>query len=291
MKARTILKWFAVSIGGIVGLAVVIVAIVHVVIGRELSQTFDHPLTDVVVPPNDQASAIEGQRLARIRGCFGCHGDELTGQVFFEVPDGTTLVAPDLAMAAQTYSAAELERIIRHGIRPDGTSVLLPMPSEMFYNLSDEDVASIIVFLQSQSPREEPLPETYFGPLARLMLLGFKQETGTILAADAIDHDLARLDPSPSNPENFGKYIAMTSCTECHGRDLGGSSEGNTPPLTIVAAYSLEDFTTLLRTGVPIGDRELDLMATAALGRFSHFTDSEIAALHAYLTTLVRPPI
>jgi len=254
-------------------------------IGRDLSQTFYHPLTDMTFP-DSQASLIEGQRLARIHGCFGCHGDELTGQVFFEVPDGTTLVAPDLAMAAQTYSAAELERVIRHGIRPDGTSVLLPMPSEMFFNLSDEDVASIIGLLRAQSPRQDPLPDTYFGPLARLMLLGFKQETGTILAAESINHDLARLDPSPGNPESYGRYLAMTSCTECHGGDLGGSSEGNTPPLVIVSAYSLEDFTKLLRTGVPIGDRELDLMKKVALGRFSHLTDYEIAALHEYLKNL-----
>jgi len=283
MKVRTLLKWFALSIGCVAGLALLAVAVIYVMIGNDLSQTFDHPLTEVDVP-DSRARMTEGQRLARIRGCFGCHGEDLTGQVFFEVPDGTTIVAPDLAMAAKTYSAAELERVIRHGIRPDGTSVLLPMPSEMFYNLSDEDVTAIIGFLQTQSPREDPLPETYIGPLARLMLMRFKQDTDTILAAEWIDHDLARLDPSPANAESFGRYIATTSCTECHGRDLGGSSEGETPPLTIVSAYSLEDFTTLLRTGVPLGGRELNLMKSVALDRFSHLTDSEIAALHRYLS-------
>ena len=288
MKAKRILKWFGISIGGIVGLAVLIVAIVYVMIGRDLSQTFDVPLTDVAVL-GDLAGIAEGERLARTRGCFGCHGDNVNGQIFFEVPDGTTLVAPDLAMLAQQYSAAELERVIRHGIRPDRTSVLLPMPSEMLYNLSDEDVGSIIGFLQSRTPRIDPLPDTYFGPVARLMLLVFKQETGTILAAESIDHDVARLDPSPSNPKRFGKYIAMTSCSECHGQDLSGSSFGLvTPPLTIVAAYSLEDFTTLLRTGVPIGGRELDLMAKVSVSRFSNFTDLEIAALHEFLKTLVQ---
>jgi cytochrome c553 len=287
MKIKPVLKWLGIIIGGIVGLVALGLAIIYVLIGSDLSQTFDVAMTEVVVA-NDDAGRSEGQRLARIRGCFDCHGDELTGQVFFEVPDGTTMFAPDLAMAAQTYSTAELGRAIRHGIRPDGTSVLLPMPSEMFYNLSDNDVGSIIGFLQSQSPRRESLPETYFGPIARVMLTFFKQETGTILAAESIDHNLPRLDPSHENPENFGKYIAMTSCTECHGQDLGGSPEGYPPSLAIIAAYSLEDFTTLLRTGVPIGDRELDLMATVALSRFSRFTDMEIAALHAFLKTLVR---
>jgi cytochrome c553 len=286
MNARKVLRWIGISFGGIVGLALLGTTIVYIVIGTDLSKTFDVPLTEVAVPV-DCASYAEGQRLARTRGCFnGCHGDTVTGDVFFEVPDGTVLVSPDLAAAAKKYSAAELERIIRHGVRPDGTSVLLPMPSEMFYNLSDVDVGSIIGFLQSQTPREEPLPQTYFGPLARVMLLLFKQDTGTILAAESIDHDLARLDASPGDPEEYGKYLAMTSCTECHGPELRGWPDDNVPSLAIVAAYSLEDFTTLLRTGEPIGDRELDLMAEVATQRFSHFTGQEIAALHAYLRTL-----
>jgi len=285
MKAKIILKWIGISVGAIVGLALLGVATVYLMIGRDLSRTFDVALTEISVP-GDLTSTTEGQRLARLRGCLGCHGEKGTGQVFFEVPDGTKLVAPDLALAAQKYSAAELERIIRHGVRPDGTSVVLVMPSEMLYHLSDEDVGSIIRFLRTLTPGEEPLPETYFGPVARLMLLGFKQETDTILAAELINHDQARLDPSSSNLEGFGKYIAMTTCTECHEQDLGGSSDGSFPPLTIVAAYSLEDFTTLLRTGTPIGDRELDLMAEVAVSRFSNFTDLEIAALHAFLKTL-----
>lgn len=286
MKARKVLKWFGISIASVVGLAAVAVAIVYVMIGRDLSQTFDLDLIEFSFS-KDHANATEGQRLARIRGCFGgCHGDTVTGSVFFEAPDGTVLTAPDLARAAQKYSNAELERIIRHGVRPDGKSVVLVMPSEMLYNLSDGDLGSIIAYMQSQAPGEDAFPETYFGPLARLMLLMFKQDTGTILAAESIDHDATRLDPSPDNPEKFGKYLAMTSCTECHGQDLLGSSDGNFPPLVIVAAYSLEDFTTLLRTGVAMGDRELDLMARVAASRFTHFTDTEIAALHAYLKNL-----
>ena len=288
MKAKTILKWIGISVGAILGLALLGVAIVYAIIGRDLSRTFDVALTDISIPV-ELGSTTEGQRLAQIRGCLGCHGEKGTGQVFFEIPDGTKLVAPDLALAVQNYSTAELERIIRHGVRPDGTSVVLVMPSEMLYNLSDEDVGSIIRFLQTLAPGAEALPETYFGPVGRLMLLMFKQETDTILAAESVNHDQPRLNPSPSNLNGFGKYIAMTSCSECHGQDLGGSSDGQFPPLTIVAAYSLEDFTTLLRTGTPIGDRELDLMAEVSVSRFSNFTDSEIVALHTFLKTLAPP--
>jgi cytochrome c553 len=88
----------------------------------------------------------------------------------------------------------------------------------------------------------------------------------------------------------YGKYLAMTVCTECHGMDLRGSEAASAPNLALVVAYTLEDFTRLMREGVPIGDRELELMAEVAIGRFSHFTDAEIEALHAYLATLVNEP-
>jgi len=287
MNAKLILKWLGIAIGVIVGLAILGVAVNYMLIGRDLTRTFDVAVTEVALP-SDPAALEEGERLARIVGCFGCHTDDLTGQVFFEFFDGTTYVAPDIVAVAQQYSVAELDRVIRHGIRPDGTSVLLPMPSEMFYNLSDRDFASIIGFVRTRSPGIEPLPESYLGPAARVMLTMFSQETGTILAAEAIDHDALRIEKSPEDPQNLGRYIAMTACTECHGNDLLGSPDGEFPPLTIVAAYTLEDFTTLMRTGVPIGGRELDLMAVVAVGRFSYFTDAEIAALHAFLRTLVN---
>jgi mono/diheme cytochrome c family protein len=84
-------------------------------------------------------------------------------------------------------------------------------------------------------------------------------------------------------PEALGRYLALTSCSECHGQDLNGDSAFSTPSLTIVRRYPADTFATLLRTGVPLGGRKLELMADVALGRFAHFTDEEVAALYAYL--------
>jgi len=289
MKTGKIVKWIGMSLVGLLGFAVLAVAVVYAVIGRELAQTFDVLAATDLVLPEDPASLAEGQRLARTRGCFGgCHGPTATGSVFFEAPDGTVLVAPDIAAMAAQYSTAELVRLLRHGIRPDGTSVLLPMPSEMFTFLSEKDLGSIIAFLRTQAPGKENFPETYFGPLGRLMLLMFKQDTGAILAAKSIDHERPLLAATPEEPDQLGRYLALTSCTECHGPELKGWPDDGVPPLSIVAAYSLEDFSTLMHTGVPIGGRELDLMKVVATTRFLHFTDAEIAALHGYLGTLVH---
>ena len=74
-------------------------------------------------------------------------------------------------------------------------------------------------------------------------------------------------------------------CTECHGLDLHGTP-GSTPDLVIVAAYSRETFTRLLRDGVPLDKRQLGLMGQVALKRFRHLTDREIGDLYQYLAGL-----
>jgi hypothetical protein len=57
-----------------------------------------------------------------------------------------------------------------------------------------------------------------------------------------------------------------------------------TPPVRAMAkSYSLEDFRHLLRTGEGSGGRQLGLMSEVARSDFSHFTDSEIDAIHRYL--------
>ena len=58
-----------------------------------------------------------------------------------------------------------------------------------------------------------------------------------------------------------------------------------TPPLRAMArSYALEDFRHLLRSGEGSGGRDLGLMSEVARSDFSHFTDGEIDAIHAYLT-------
>ena len=51
----------------------------------------------------------------------------------------------------------------------------------------------------------------------------------------------------------------------------------------MVGAYDLPAFTRLLRMGVPPSGKKLTLMEEVAKADFSHLTDEEIAALHAYL--------
>ena len=53
----------------------------------------------------------------------------------------------------------------------------------------------------------------------------------------------------------------------------------------MVAAYSPEAFSDLMRTGVALGGRQLATMGAWARQNLSQLTDAEIAALYGYLHT------
>ncbi|MDX1509336.1 MAG: cytochrome c [Woeseiaceae bacterium] len=269
----------------LLGLAAAAVGAAWFSVGADLARTFEHKGSPVAITADPDVIA-EGQRLARIRGCFGgCHGRTVNGEVFAELPGGSRLTAPNLRAAVDRYTTAELDGLVRHGIRPDGTSLIAVMPSSMFYNLSDDDFSAILSFIMTQPASDDELPGTRLGAITRVLLVLLRHTYGTLLAAEEIDHDAPRIPPTLDGRPN-GEYLARTVCTECHGHDLRGAPDETAPTLAIVAAYSLENFETLMRTGVPVGGRELDLMAAVAESRFAYFTDDEIESLHAYLLTL-----
>ena len=92
--------------------------------------------------------------------------------------------------------------------------------------------------------------------------------------------------PDPADAVAHGKYLAHTTCTECHGPELRGwGGDDPAPSLIVASAYSPEAFERLMKTGQSLTGRDLGLMKEVALGRFSHFTSEEIGAIHAYLTS------
>ncbi len=283
---RRALKWIFRIFLGLVGLIVIALTFFYFIIGSDLSRTFDAQVAAVEIP-NDAASVADGARLAKLRGCNGgCHsaGSEgADGQVFFEMFDGTKVVASDLASIARDWSVEDIDRAVRHGVQPDGTSAIAIMPSEMLSGLSDEDFAQIVAYLRSLEPREEPLPKTSVGPLIRMALWVLERDYGSFLAAEQVADTTNNVVAPEDDSLHQGWYLATTVCTECHAPDLNGIPRDAIPPLSTVVAYTPDEFTLLMREGVPVGGREFDLMKTVAVGRFSHFTDAEIMALYRYL--------
>jgi len=273
----------------VVLLAVSLLAVAYVYGASEwiLRRTRDIPLQPIArLAAPSAADLAEGERMSAIVGCWaGCHGmkgeggDEDAPRIFFAT-------APTLSDVLREYSDEELVRVVRFGVKRDGRTAL-GMISGTFYALGDADLALIIAHLRHQ-PLSKPVPrrrEVY--PLGRLALVLGKWHT----SADEVDHSMPRWGELPRRtPFERGRYLVSITCTECHGLDLQGEEYEGSPALDIVRAYDLAQFTTLMRTGVPLSGRDLGIMSWTARVGFSKFTDAEIADIHAYLLDYRKGP-
>ncbi|NNC99168.1 MAG: cytochrome c [Gammaproteobacteria bacterium] len=276
---------------GLAALMVSLIVGVLVVSELRLRDVTRPPAFVAEIPTDDDAIIAHGEHIARIRGCFGCHGQQLQGVVFTDQwPWVRRAVAPNLARHAREHSVAELELAIRQGIGGDGKA-LWSMPSYNWRNLSDSDLSALIAYLRAAPITEVGLPKPSLGLKARWWIASGQEQhmadwSQMVPALQLQDH------PNPMMRQ--GEYLAMTMCNECHGLDLRGSinPDGATPDLAILAAYTEADFRVLMKTGTAIGGRSnLPLMSMIARDRFASLTESELKSLLLFLRTLPGQPI
>jgi cytochrome c553 len=280
---KRLLRWTAMLAGALVALGVLAVIAVYALSQQLFERRYPLPQTAGVEVLADPESIAEGGRLATVRGCVGgCHGRQAEGAVMFDQPVIARLVAPNLTAAVRERSAAELDLAIRHGLRPDGRSLLV-MPSSTFAELSDADLGRIIAFLRSLPPADGPGPHVTVGPLGRLGLVTGKFKMEAQLKAESAPPPAAT-----GETAKLGRYLAVTVCGHCHGLALHGTAnpEFTSPDLAVVAGFSPQAFTDLLRTGTALGGRTLPTMSPYARQLLSKLTDAEIAALYGYLRDL-----
>lgn len=244
---KRVVRWTGYVVAGVLGVAVIAFAVVYVMSERILTRPYDVPAIAVSVP-HDSAAVVEGARLARVRGCHSCHGARLDGAVFFDEPNVARLVAPNLTRIVPTYSDAELARLLVHGVRKDGSSVVV-MPSSMFYHLSDADLGAIIAYLRAAPPIDHDPGQREVRILGRVGLVTKQFRT----ESSVIDHAAPRLGNMRAAHDTSqvvrGEYLARTSCTECHGPALRGDPLA--PSLARALDYPRDAFGRLLKTGVP----------------------------------------
>lgn len=280
---RKVLKWGGYTVGGLIALLLVVAVAMYLIGGSKLNRTYEVPAVALAVS-DDSAAVARGAHLAATHGCQDCHGADLSGEVMADAPP-FRIVAPNLTTLMDERSDAELERAIRHGVKADGTSLLI-MPARAYHGLADEDVAALIAYLRTVPAVENELPPMQMKPLGR------------ILSAGPFDPAFeVNLEPSPATrpaiapTAEYGAYLYGTLCHYCHGDDGLGME---TPPIpesppapSLVAAgqWTLDEFRTTLRTGTTPAGRELspEFMPVSIMQQFD---STETAALHAYFGTL-----
>lgn len=226
-----------------------------------------------------------GKRLATVLGCVGCHGQSLTGKDWSEL-GFWQLWSANLTRSAIDNDDATLAAMIRRGERQDRE--LWGMPSHLFTQLTPEDMGAVLAFLRSLPPDGEAHPAPMFEESARQEI-----EAGALKSAKTDVTEQGEDWPPDAGPgHELARYIVRSTCAECHRMDLRGETPypGATPrpDLRMVAAYDIRQFARLLRTGKAAGEREVSLMSQVARGRYQHFTDAEIAAVHRYLQKIAE---
>lgn len=246
--------------------------------------------------------------------CFQCHseldwerpgaqpkqGKKGSGTIFIE--DGMEwLVAPNITPDRETgagnWTDEQFARAIREGVGHDGRRLFPMMPYMNFRQMSDEDLASVVVYLRSIDPVRNAVPKTMLPEIMKASLPPHQPLTGAVKGPDL------------SNPVERGKYlVTLGNCMSCHtpmnkqGQPLmqlafaGGlrfkgpwgevTSANITPDASGISYYDEALFVNTLRTG-QVGARKLN--SIMPWGYFRNMTDEDLKAIFAYLRTL--PPV
>lgn len=297
---RKVLKIVGILFGGLLALLLAAVGVIYLLSNARFNRTYEVEVSPVSTP-DDPESLAYGKHLASIRGCFGCHGDDLSGQIEFQDAMFGVIANANLTGGAGSevigYSNQDWVRSIRHGIGPDGKPLII-MPSQQNHSMSDEDLGALLAYLQSLPPVDNELPELKLALIPRVMFLAGPLDF--LVPAELIDHDA----PRPAAPERgvtaeYGQYLSGL-CTLCHGTGFSGGyvpgvppAPGEPPPLNLtpggeLANWRFEDFLTTMRTGVTPGGRKLDDQWMPYETLFGDMTDEELEAIWLYLLTL--PP-
>jgi hypothetical protein len=268
---------------------------------------------------SDRAFARTPERLARghylvnaVTGCLECHsphdwsrhdapippGWEGSGQdmIAWRLPGHVVApnLTPDPGTGTGTWNDDTLARAIREGIGHDGRALFPMMPFRRFRTLSEEDLASIVVFLRSLPPVDHALPNSHLAFPVRYLIR-------------SVPEPIAQPVPPPdlSTAVKRGAYLTtLAACTECHTPQKQGepmsdlpfaggfvlegpwgrvASANLTPDPSGIPYYDAHLFIEAMRTG-QVKARTLNQIMPWQI--YGNMTDADLESIFVYLQTL-----
>jgi mono/diheme cytochrome c family protein len=203
-------------------------------------------------------------------------------------------ITPDAETGAGNWTDDQFARAIREGIGYDGRTLFPMMPYQNFRNLSDEDLAAVIVYIRSLEPVHNVLPKPQIPfPLSRLI-------------QSAPQPVLSQVAVTDSDRISRGRYLTrIGSCVDCHtpddqihrpikgmefagGKQIDGlpaRSANLTPDPTGISYYDEDMFVRVLRSG-HVGARALN--PPMPWWVYRNMSDEDLKSIFAYLRT-VKP--
>ena len=168
----------------------------------------------------DPALVSRGEYVARLSDCVACHSlpdkAPFAGGLEMATPLGAihaTNITPDRTHGIGTYSLADFDRAVRHGVAPGGRRLYPAMPYPSYAKLSDDDIKAMYAFFmkgvqpanQPNIPSDIPWPLNMRWPIA--LWNGLFAPTATYAAK-----------PNQDALWNRGAYIVQGPghCGSCH---------------------------------------------------------------------------
>jgi hypothetical protein len=222
------------------------------------------------------------------------------------LPDGNTIVAsnitPDPDYGAGKWKDSDFVRALRQGIGHDGRTLFPMMPYQYFRGISDEDLASIIVYERSLTPVHVERPKTVMTDDIKKSFQPFPP----------VDHVA---EPDRTDRVAYGKYLVNAGhCDGCHtptdavgnplpnmylagGAPLDGAwgpdpkkiihvaSLNLTPDPSGISYFDEKMFINVIRTGTVQARPLANIMPWAY---FRNLSDDDLGAIFAYLRTIPR---
>jgi mono/diheme cytochrome c family protein len=247
-----------------------------------------------------------------LAGCTNCHtpfetapgGSENmlhkkgSGQVFPLPGFPGTLIAPNITPDPETgvgkWSDDELARAIREGVDREGKTLFPMMPYSHYRGMSDEDLASVVVYLRALPAIKNPLPATAVNFPVKYLVRSVPEPV------------TSEVHPDMSTEVKRGQYLVqMAVCSDCHtpmkrgqlvrGMEFAGgrvfeeasgkvASANITPDAaTGIGNYTADTFIKALKTGY-VGTRQLNTLMPWQF--YNGLTDEDLKAMYAYLKTV-----
>jgi mono/diheme cytochrome c family protein len=280
------------GVAAIAALMLVGYGMAHVVSDRRLTEKFDMVLTTVVVPDDEAAIEWGGHLVNAVTGCQDCHGPDLAGTIMSD-DAAAVLVAPNLTPGkggvGGDLTDADWVRAIRHGVRRDGSSLLV-MPSYAYARMSDRDLGAMVAYLKTLPPVDRELPAFRLRPLGRALVAAGAFDDEFVARKMAAEARYEEVEPGTSL--EYGEYLATISgCNSCHRPDLKGGPAGppDAPPAADIspaglAGWDEADFFRSMREGRrPDGSQISEFMPWQAMGRMK---DEELRAIWRYMQSV-----
>jgi mono/diheme cytochrome c family protein len=300
-------RWLIAGLALFVAAAAVVSAVVHHLPDPAISPALAQRTPDVA----------RGEYIAVLGDCAFCHtkagGPSYAGGLALSTPLGTIYssnITRDRDTGIGAYTLTDFVRVMRLGVKPDGTRLYPAMPYTAYAKVADEDLQDLFAYLQSTiapvplvSRRSDiAWPLSIRWPLA-LWNAAFHDDSGFVS------------DGSKDSQWNRGAYLVrgLAHCGTCHTprglffeeKDLRGHSNlylsgsrlDATSPINLrgnngdgLGRWSVADITTLLKSGRSEHSAVTGAMADAVRHSTQYMTEQDVTAIAIYVKSLSPAP-